>query len=494
MKPRRPQPLDVALLFDVEDIFSPPEVGNDDSIQELATILTEEGLRGTFLFIGDRALQLRQRKRQDVIDSLAPHEVGLHTRSARHPCSPEYVQRQSWEEGVAEALRHERAGVEIIREVFGRPACALSAHNQFTTPHSQRAAALLGLPYIYAFPAAPPLYSVSWYAGALGLPWSSPTLAGAPPFRAFFDGFDDHYHSHAAFRAQMRRFNAHIKSCLAPRQPFLSLLLYHPQRVRLAEFIDRFWSPNGINLPAKEWGSYGQPARYTPQQVKRSLANFRRLARSIRADRRLQPLSIGEIVRKYGTQPAELAFKEIIAASRPICAKNEILLPQRFSPAELLVAMAQAIVHTSRHGTPPARVTRRDVLGPTQNLVFYPERAGLNRAALVQNANLLLAHVGKTGCLPATIGEVGERIGSNHLYRAFAESCLAIADGGLPAEIQLRRMPRHPVLAEAIGMRYVQVAEAGLMSPDLDVDALYRHGKLQTWTLKPANRTDKTGA
>jgi hypothetical protein len=40
-------PLDVLLCFDTEDIFSPPEVGNDDSILELATILTTEGLRGT---------------------------------------------------------------------------------------------------------------------------------------------------------------------------------------------------------------------------------------------------------------------------------------------------------------------------------------------------------------------------------------------------------------------------------------------------------------
>ncbi len=148
--------LDVVLLFDTEDIFSPPEVGNDDSIKDLATILTEEGLPGIFLLIGDRALHLRERGRQDVVDALAPHEVGLHTRSARHPCSPEYVQGKSWEGGVAIALRHEREGVAIVEDVFGRPACALSTHYEYATPHSQRAAALLGLPYVYAFPAAPP--------------------------------------------------------------------------------------------------------------------------------------------------------------------------------------------------------------------------------------------------------------------------------------------------------------------------------------------------
>ena len=160
--------LDVALFSDVEDIFSPPELGNDDSIKELATILTEEGLRANFMFIGDRALVLKERKRKDVIDSLGPHEVGLHSRSARHPEIPEFVAGLSWEEGVAECVKHEREGVQIIHDVFGKPCVSLSTHYFYTAPHDHRAAAILGLPYIYAIPAAPPLYNMSWYAGALG--------------------------------------------------------------------------------------------------------------------------------------------------------------------------------------------------------------------------------------------------------------------------------------------------------------------------------------
>ena len=31
--------LDILLLFDTEDTFSPPEVGNDDSIKELADLM-----------------------------------------------------------------------------------------------------------------------------------------------------------------------------------------------------------------------------------------------------------------------------------------------------------------------------------------------------------------------------------------------------------------------------------------------------------------------
>ncbi|MBI3974572.1 MAG: hypothetical protein HY332_25120 [Chloroflexi bacterium] len=479
------QPLDVILLFDVEDIFSPPEVGNDDSIKELATILVEEGLRGTFLYIGDRALLLRERRRDDVIAAMAPHEVGLHTRSARHLCSPEYVQRNDWDQGLVEALRHEREGVEIIRDVFGKPACALSTHNVFATPHSQRAAAILGLPYVYAYPAAPPYYSVSWYAGALGFPWASPTLGGQP-FRAYFAGFDDRYPDTPAFDAHLVRLDQHIDTCLNEGQRFLSLFLYHPQRLRLAEFIDRYWSPNGVNYPPEQWGRYGTPSRYTPSQVATSLANFRRLARWIRNDPRLDPMTVTEAVRRYGSQPDTVTRDDLLEAAQSICAADEILLHTPFSPAEVLVALARAVAAFATEGALPATVPRLDALGPVRNLIVQPEAQGYTWDMIVRRGRELLAHVDATGHLPAMLGDGGERVGANHLYRALAEAYVAIRAGTTPPEVRLRPMPRYPQLAVPIGLRFLQAAEGHVLDPNLDVDALYRHGKLQTWTLKPA--------
>jgi len=480
------RPLDVVLLFDVEDIFSPQEVGNDDSIKELATILTEEGLRGTFLFIGDRALHLQERGRFDVIESVAAHhEVGLHSRSARHPCGPEYVADKSWEEGLAETLKQEREGAEIIRNVFGQAACALSTHYAYATPHAQRAAALLGLPYVYAYPAAPPLYNLSWYTGALGLPWASPTLNHAP-FRAYFGGFDDCYPSTVAFEGHLQRLDAHIETCLAEGQPFLSLFLYHPQRLRLLDFIDRFWSPNGINYPPELWGQYGQPRRYSPVQVARALVNFRRLVRWIRADPRLRSVTVTEVARRYGAQPASISRAELAAAAEAICAAQAILLHERFSPAEMLVGLAQALVHFAEQKELPAEVPRQDVLGPTRNPIWHPEAQGYAWEMLIQRAQEVMAHVEATGHLPATLGPALQRVGINNLCRAFAEAFRALHAGTVLPEVPLRPMPRYPEIAQAIGLRYLEVAEGHLADPDLDIDALYRHGKLQTWTLKPA--------
>jgi hypothetical protein len=98
----------------------------------------------------------------------------------------------------------------------------------------------------------------------------------------------------------------------------------------------------------------------------------------------------------------------------------------------------------------------------------------------------VLGHVERTGHLPAMLGEPLARVGVNHLYRALAEAYVAACAGTKPATVRLRWMRRYPALAEPIGMQYVRDVEGHLMDPDCDVDALYRHGKLQTWTLKPA--------
>ena len=291
----------------MEDIFNPPEFGNDDSIKEIATILTEEGLRANFMVIGERALVLKERGRKDVIDSLAPHEVGLHTRSAYHPEVPEYVAGKSWDDAVSECLKREREGTEIIHDVFGKPCVALSSHYLYIAPHAQHVAAILGLPYVYATPAAPPLYSLSWYAGALGLPWgqshpqrqSSSLLSGG--IRR------GHTLIIEAFEAYLGKLDERINMCIAEGQPYLTLFLIHPQRVRLKDFIDIYWCPNGVNYPKDRWGMYGRPPKYSPEEVKTLLANFRRLARWIRHDPRLNVMTVPEVVQKYGKQPASIS-------------------------------------------------------------------------------------------------------------------------------------------------------------------------------------------
>jgi len=100
----------------------------------------------------------------------------------------------------------------------------------------------------------------------------------------------------------------------------------------------------------------------------------------------------------------------------------------------------------------------------------------------------LLRHIDAMGHLPANFGAAPHRLGINHLHVALAEGILQLAEGVRPIACSFRRTPRCPPMAEEIGRRFLSVAEGELVDPDLGIDALYRHGKLQTWTLKPALR------
>jgi len=329
------------------------------------------------------------------------------------------------------------------------------------------------------------LYNLSWYAGALSFTFESPTLDGGP-IRSYFEGFDDKYPNTEAFDSELDRLDKHVDLCLEEHQPFLTLFVYHPQLVRLVDFIDNFWCPNGVNYPKERWGSYGEPRRRTPEQVKTALANFRRLARWIRADQRLNPLTVSQVVERYGQQSAVITREELLTAGRAISSSDQILIHPRYSPAEIVVGMARAHLVFSEQGRLPESVPRDPVLGPKRSPIWHPELQGCTQQALAQLARQLIDHMNASGHLPATLGAPLERVGVNHLYRALGENVLAMHAGSPSNEIKFRRTPPCPALASPIGIRFLKAVQGELIDPDLDVNTLYRDGKLQTWTLKPA--------
>jgi|GEM_PF-3478838 len=477
--------VDILLTFDTEDVFSPPELGNDDSIKELADIMAAEDLSGLFLFIGDRAAQLKERGRTDVIESLKSHEVGLHTRSARHPTSPEYVAGKSWDEGLELSLADETEGANIISDVFEQPCAALSAHNVFVTPHAICCAGILDLPYVYSFPAAPPRYGISWYAGGMNLPADSPTEKNAP-FLGFLTGFDSKYHDDEAFEERLRRLDDRIDRCIETDQTFLTCIMYHPQRVRLSQFIDTYFAPNGMNLSEEEWGRFGHPAQYTESQVEANLRNFQRLCSHIRKDPRLNPVTATELKKQFGQQAPSIQRDQLLAAAGDIHHHRRILFHPTFSPAEILLFMCRALLHFSEREKLPEELSRDDVRGPRRNLIVHPERKQCTFKELTVECQMLVDEVGQSGYLPSLWGETGHRLSVNHIYGAAADRLVEIASGESPTDFIFPNMPRYPDLATAIGQRFASVAEGNLVDPDLNIDALYLHGKLQAWSLKSA--------
>jgi hypothetical protein len=497
--------LDAALYFDVEDYFHPPEMGSDDIIREFAEALDAEGLRGNFLFIAERARLLKERGRRDVIDSLARHAIGLHTLTGEHPCLPEYVAGKDWEAGVAITREYESKGWEILRHVFGRDPVCLSQHAQYGAPHVFPVAREFGVPHAYGYPAAPPLFGLSWYCGALNIPYVNPGSLGAD-LLSYFEVGDENYADEARFASVLPRLEKRIADCLAADHPYLTIFICHPYHLRYVEFTDYWQYINGTNIPREQWGvKNGGPRRRTDAQMEVAWRNVRRLLNYLRRHDALKVLTLPELRTKYGCQPSHLSRIDLLAAAHQAAGAPhpglftagwyrwaggrppEVVAYGDYSAGELVAGWVQSLREHLRSGAFPDDVPRADLLGPLENPILTPEVWEVSREAFATLVVDFCDFVERRGHLPHDLGEPGARVGLGTFYRTFAEMYLAVADSGeLPASISLRPFPRFPAVATALGHAYLDIADNELMRPDLNLYSVIKAAKLQTWTLKPA--------
>jgi hypothetical protein len=492
--------MDVMLCFDVEDYFHPPEVGSDAIIKECADALKAEGVRGNFFFIGVRARLLRQRGCADVFEALKYHEVGLHTITGEHPCLPEYCAGKDWWDGVAAARDHESRGCQMIRDAFGYDPCCLSQHAAYAAPHVFPVAREMGLPYVYGPPAAAPLYNLSWYCGALNLPYAP--MKSRPV--AYFEPGDASYSHPLVFERAMARLKAHVEACIEQRQPYMTIFLCHPYHLRVVDFVDFFMHTSGINVPPAEWASRPQPRLRTAAQMELVWVNMRILVRYLERHDAVNIVTVPEVQAKYGHQPVSISRVELFSAAQEVAGTHfDGLLPEiweerplqipsssRFSPAEYVVGLVESILHYRQTGGLPASTPRAEVLGPMENPITTPEIFDLDWESFVSLCGQFREFVDRHGHLPHNLGPKGARIGLGSFYRAVAETYGQITRSGAPATVHLHYFPRVPEEAVAIGHAYQDIIDQAMIDPALDTSRLVHYGRLQAWTLKPAFARD----
>ena len=111
----------VILAFDAEDIYYPPEYGIDDIPGWLADTMSEVGITGTFFVMGEKAEELMQRGRVDVLEKMARHDIASHQQGNRYPLLPQVVERKSWRDGMEAVRGYEDWVREQIHAAFGKP-------------------------------------------------------------------------------------------------------------------------------------------------------------------------------------------------------------------------------------------------------------------------------------------------------------------------------------------------------------------------------------
>jgi peptidoglycan/xylan/chitin deacetylase (PgdA/CDA1 family) len=110
--------MDLIFSFDTEDYLTPEAA---DAQKWWADELTRRGIRGSFQCVGELIRALRRRGREDVIASIAGHEIGQHTDyHSRPPTHPEALEGTTLAEGVEWVLRTEAPAFETLESTFGR--------------------------------------------------------------------------------------------------------------------------------------------------------------------------------------------------------------------------------------------------------------------------------------------------------------------------------------------------------------------------------------
>ena len=376
--------------------------------------MPSEGLTGLFVVQARRAEILAEQGRRDVIDALRRHEIGLHGRD-HHPVNPEIVEGLGWRAGVAALRPIERAELALLGRVFDVAPVCLSEHRGHAAPQAFALAAELGLPYLFGFPSAPPRHSVSWYAGALNVPFDSP----APEFLGFFPAvFDDALPDDAAFAALLGRLRAHVARALAAGLPLLVVFACHPERLYYAGPLERWQYGNGRNH-GRAAVPPGVESRRAPGEVRRALANFRALVRFVRDAPGVEPITVADLVRRYSGGGGDVAVTraELTEAATRALADRQIAPGGECSPAETLLGFADSLVRVAAGGPPPERIARRAALGPTEPPPLAPEAPHLGAADLVDLAGRLLAAAAETGHLPAALPAAGRVVGLGSAVR-----------------------------------------------------------------------------
>ncbi len=469
--------MDSLFYFDTEDSISPPEHGNDDVILEIIRVLEQHGVRGSFHIIGDKLRCLEQRRRHDILDALQRHDVSSHyNRGSVHPTTTAQVLGCDWDEGVRVALACEEPGFADFHRILGR--CAgLTRHGGSFTPQTAHAVGRCGKVF-YGVPFHPPGARAFWFARTLcftgaGLVFGADGHAGP----GCLEGV---YVDEAACAAKLAQLKPILPQVMA-QWDYTALFGAHPLRMNTTEYA--CWNHyGGVNRPQP------LPPPLRPDADRAAIRrSFTTLVAYLGSVPELHFLGLDGLQQRYGKIRHWLTGAELDAYAHTVLAGDDIPGHDDFSPAELLVALAQAVVQHQQHGSWPTRLACPAVIGP-KRLPRPGATLALPARVAPTTAAALLAFVQREQALPAELSLDGLALTPGEVLDLLARYTLARTAGDLPEQHwTLTARPAFPRFAEAWPAQVLDLRQWRVFAPDIDFTPAADLSCAQAWSVKPAH-------
>ncbi len=465
------------LCFDVEDLVHPD---SDDIPADIARMLADDGVVASMYVVGEKARLWERRGRWDVIAAVAQHDVGLHTdHHSVHPTASEYLADKGWDDGVDEALRQEGPGVADLARLFGQYPSAWATSGSSWAPQIPAATRRLGIPAnVYAHVRADDS-GVCWYAGQL----CYGEYLG-------IRGGEGTYCDDAAFEAALPDLLARVAAAARRGQTCLGLFCAHPTRLRYLTFWDVLNFFRGENTPEAE---YRSAPRRTDDEYAAGLRNLRRMIAAVRALPDVEITTTRRLNALFAAEDGPVAWSALaglaetvrscagIAAGYPVAGLGWV------SAATALDLLARALTRLAA-GDVPGFLLARAVLGPAAPAPELPKSFLMSRRAFVALCADLAQEIGAAGQLPTAILLDKVPLGPGPLLRAAAAAFLdweRTHDGAL---VEIAPAPGEPDVAVALAQTgiYDKLPHWPPHRPDLRLDLLALHTRLQSWSLRPA--------
>lgn len=440
-------PVYVVLWFDTEDYIEP---ASDDAALRIANDLTAEGVRATFKVVGEKARVLEARGRTDVIAALSRHAIGYHSNwHSVHPAPAEYLVRMGYVEGAQEFERREAQGFADVKRIFATLPVCYGQPGSSWGPQANLALRRMGVAvYLDEGDQVGLDDQPFWYGGLLYV-----FHMGKNQFRAQLNVGDED-------RAAYQRFDEAAARLAAAGGGVISIY-YHPTEFVTTEFWDAVNFARGANPDRAAWV---KPRQRTASDSERCYLVLRRFVQHMKQHPDVRFVTAGDLPRLYENAVASAVDPK--AAAEHL--KREIVFGEingaKVSAAEMLLALLQV---------PPQVVDGPERPGKTS----YAQPA-IPGPAFRRAASDAADFIRRFARLPSEVW-----IGAESLSLADFTATLA-GSYGKDGDVEVRHAtPRF----ESYFARDGRQPFNWVIHPQgFDGTALLELGRLQGWTLKPA--------
>jgi hypothetical protein len=469
----------VVVWFDTEDYLLRAD---DDAILRNATFMTNEGLKGTFKVVGEKARVLEQRQRTDVIDALKKHEIGFHSNfHSVHPTPAQYLSALGWDEGMAEFERREGPGWEDVRRIFGQtPSC-------YGQPGSSWGPQAFGVMKKWGMKAYLDTGShVSldgkphYYCGLLTMFRLTHTLrtglGGEKDLQAAKEKFDKS-------RAQLLQEGGGLVS-----------IFYHP-----CEFVHKqFWDSifkNGANPPREEWTP---PPQKTPEESKVAYETFESWIRYLKSFPDVKFITAGEAAELYRDKAAGRKFQHQELREIAEAVGDQVNYQSRgdyaLSPAEIFTLLC-LLVRSDLPKLPPAAsgaTLRHEIkqmhfpdplYGPSEPGPLLSAPVTTSWSQYTRTIEWALEYIGRHHRIPSTVWLGSTGVPPEAFYTSLAQVVLGQMDGHTPDTVEIRPAKF------TVGVRVADDSPKiwGWLFPEgWHAPQMMALARRQAWTIKPA--------